>query len=250
MPIFVGTIGCNKNVGDSGINSPNGCAVGGKIDPILKSCWSRWVLCGQSRLVKKELQIYAVGSKYIAVVSYYKLAIMCDINFPINGTYQNLSLSVVRSSRLSKPIAAKSKYLPKSCWKSSSAMFACTDIPADRKIGGMVYLSSWICRSCQEYMGARVNYRLPAGSVYFNGEKVPASKASMVSCAKLSMVVLRVSSKFRCWRACLENWIVAPCLMAWYTFSLRLSKILVGMKMPVQNWYQMSMINELINFKG
>ena len=131
-----------QKVVDAWINSPNCCAVGGKIDPILKTCWSRYVLFRNRHLVKKVLQIYVVGSKHVAVVWCYTLAVIWRYHFPFKGTYQNLCLSVVRASRLSKPIGAKSKHLHKSSKKSSSLISARIDMPADRKIGGMVYLSN------------------------------------------------------------------------------------------------------------
>jgi hypothetical protein len=67
MRLLADTIGGNKNIIDAGVNSPNGRPVGRKIRPMFKSGWSRWICLGRGRLVKKELQIYAVSSKYVAV---------------------------------------------------------------------------------------------------------------------------------------------------------------------------------------
>jgi len=68
MRLLADTIGGNKNIIDTGINSPNGRPVRSKIYPMWKSGWSRQICLGHGRLVKKELQIYTVGSKYVAVL--------------------------------------------------------------------------------------------------------------------------------------------------------------------------------------
>jgi hypothetical protein len=59
-------------------------------------------------------------------------------------------------------MGAKLKVLHNSAPKSSGLICALHDIPADLKIGGMVYLSNWICRNCQECIGAKS--QLPTAS--------------------------------------------------------------------------------------
>jgi len=68
MRLLADTICGNKNIIDTGVNSPNGRPVRRKIYKMLKSGWSRQICLGHGRLVKKELQIYTVGSKYVTVL--------------------------------------------------------------------------------------------------------------------------------------------------------------------------------------
>ena len=68
MRLLASTICGNKNIIDTSVNSPNGRPVRRKIYKMLKSGWSRRICLGRGRLVKKELQIYTVGSKYVAVL--------------------------------------------------------------------------------------------------------------------------------------------------------------------------------------